>query len=233
LPFVSPYLKLQKRSLAEKHEEENDIELKTSPLQEEWFSSLGTRIIHAPKVPDYSHYLNPESDAHQRRNSGYFMVTAGAVPFAYGVKEIVGTFLDSMNASADILASSNIEVDLSTIPEGGSTLVKYRGKPLFIRHRTPEEIEIAQTVALGELRDPEPDEKRVLNPKWLILIGICTHLGCIPLIGQGDYNGWFCPCHGSHYDLSGRIRKGPAPLNLAIPPYKFLSDDHLLVGSSA
>ena len=185
-----------------------------------------------PVVPDYSEYLNPDPNAQTRRNTGYFVVTAGAVPLAYGVKELVGTFVDSMNASADILASSNVEVDLSTIPEGGATLIKYRGKPLFVRHRTPEEIEAAQNVPLSELRDPEPDEKRVLNPKWLVLIGICTHLGCIPLNGQGEYNGWFCPCHGSHYDVSGRIRKGPAPLNLAIPPYKFLSDDLLLVGTS-
>jgi ubiquinol-cytochrome c reductase iron-sulfur subunit len=108
--------------------------------------------------------------------------------------------------------------------------VKWRGKPVFVRHRTEADIKLANTVNLGELRDPQPDSARVLNPTWLIVIGVCTHLGCVPLPGAGDYGGWFCPCHGSHYDISGRIRKGPAPKNLEVPEYKWLDDTKVLIG---
>jgi ubiquinol-cytochrome c reductase iron-sulfur subunit len=113
--------------------------------------------------------------------------------------------------------------------------VKWRGKPVFIRHRTEEEIQAARSVALDELRDPEADEARAQRPEWLIMVGVCTHLGCIPL-GQkpsdphGDYGGWFCPCHGSHYDTSGRIRKGPAPQNLVVPDYVFAGDAVVRIG---
>jgi len=136
-----------------------------------------------------------------------------------------------MAPSADVLALANIEVDLGTIPEGSTVTVKWRGKPLFIRHRTQAEIETAVATPLDELKDMEKDEQRAKKPEWLVVLGICTHLGCVPLSNQGDYNGWFCPCHGSHYDLSGRIRKGPAPKNLEVPPYSFMSDDKILVGS--
>ncbi len=112
--------------------------------------------------------------------------------------------------------------------------VKWRGKPLFIRHRAQGEIDAARSASLSDLKDPQEDGARVKAGKeeWLIILGVCTHLGCVPLPGQGDYKGWFCPCHGSHYDTSGRIRKGPAPLNLEVPPYVFLSDDNVLVGVS-
>ena len=110
------------------------------------------------------------------------------------------------------------------------TQVKWRGKPVFIRHRTPDEIASSEAVSLDELRDPETDASRVESSEWLVVMGICTHLGCVPIANAGDYGGWFCPCHGSHYDVSGRIRKGPAPLNLEIPPYKFTGDANLLVG---
>ena len=114
-------------------------------------------------------------------------------------------------------------------------MVKWQGKPVFIDRRTPTAIEEAESTPLAELRDPETDEERVLTPEWLVVIGICTHLGCVPL-GQkasedrGEWGGWFCPCHGSHYDTSGRIRKGPAPLNLPIPPYAFLNDTSIKIG---
>jgi len=157
--------------------------------------------------------------------------TAGA-SYAVAAKNGVWALISSMSPSADVLAMANIEVDLRTIPEGSTTTLKWRGKPLFIRHRTKEEIETAKTTPLTELPDPQKDEDRVKNPEWLVLLGICTHLGCVPLANQGDYSGWFCPCHGSHYDVSGRIRKGPAPLNLEIPPYKFLDDSHIVVGIS-
>jgi ubiquinol-cytochrome c reductase iron-sulfur subunit len=113
--------------------------------------------------------------------------------------------------------------------------VTWRGKPVFIRHRTPEEIAEAEEVPLAELRDPQPDDARVLEPQWLVVVGVCTHLGCVPLGNRpgepkGDYGGWFCPCHGSHYDTSGRIRRGPAPLNLAVPEYAFTDQNMIRIG---
>ena len=142
------------------------------------------------------------------------------------------TLIDSLNPSADVLASASIEVDLSGIAQGQSVTVQWRGKPVFIRHRTKAEIEEARLVKLAVLPDPEEDNARVKpnHEQWLVVIGICTHLGCVPLSKQGDYQGWFCPCHGSHYDTSGRIRLGPAPLNLAVPNYEFISDTKIRIG---
>jgi len=147
----------------------------------------------------------------------------------------VWPFIHSMNPAADTLALSTTEVDISSVAEGQAITVTWRGKPVFIRHRTAAEIEAAKAVSVGELRDPETDEARVKKPEWLIVIGICTHLGCVPL-GQkpadpkGEFGGWFCPCHGSQYDTSGRIRKGPAPLNLAVPNYTYLTDTSIRIG---
>src|SRR5690606_787265 len=121
-------------------------------------------------------------------------------------------------------------VDLSKIAVGQSIKVVWRGKPVFIRHRTEEEIAEASAVNLDDLPDPQPDSARAEPPDWLIVGGVCTHPGCMPLGDQGDYGGWFCPCHGSHYDTSGRIRKGPAPANLPVPQYQFLSDTTVLIG---
>ena len=135
-----------------------------------------------------------------------------------------------MNPSADVLALSSIEVDISSIAEGQSVTVKWRGKPVFIRHRTAAEIEAAQSVDVATLPDPETDAARAPKPNWLIVVGVCTHLGCIPLGNSGEYGGWFCPCHGSHYDTSARIRKGPAPTNLPVPTYEFLSDTIVKIG---
>jgi len=154
---------------------------------------------------------------------------------AVGTAAMVWPLVDQMNPSADVLALASTEVDLSKIPEGSAVKVMWRGKPVFVRHRTAQEIAEAEAVPLSELRDPEPDSARVKKPEWLIMVGVCTHLGCIPLgtaAGEpkGEYGGWFCPCHGSHYDTSGRIRKGPAPTNLPIPPYTFLSDTLVRIG---
>jgi ubiquinol-cytochrome c reductase iron-sulfur subunit len=140
-----------------------------------------------------------------------------------------------MNPAADTLALASIEVDVSGIAVGQAITVKWRGKPVFIRRRTDEEISKAADVDLTDLRDPEADTDRVQKAELLVIQGICTHLGCVPLgqkIGEvkGDYNGWFCPCHGSHYDTSGRIRKGPAPNNLEVPPYSFVSDNVIKIG---
>jgi ubiquinol-cytochrome c reductase iron-sulfur subunit len=141
-------------------------------------------------------------------------------------------FIDSMNPSSDVQALASVEVDISNIKIGEEKKVMWRGKPIFIKRRTAEEIAAAQKVELAELRDPQTDSDRVKAGKeeWLITIGICTHLGCIPIMGQGEFNGWFCPCHGSQYDTSARIRKGPAPKNLEIPPYEFVSDTKIKIG---
>jgi len=143
-------------------------------------------------------------------------------------------FIDTMNPSKDVLALATTEVDLSPISEGQSITVIWRGKPVFIRKRTPGEIAEAKK-SMGGDKDPQADDKRTKKPEWLVVVGICTHLGCIPL-GQrtgdpkGDYNGWFCPCHGSMYDTSGRIRVGPAPRNLDVPPYEFTGDTAIRIG---
>lgn len=134
-----------------------------------------------------------------------------------------------MSASADVLALASAEFDIGGLAEGTTMTCKWRGKPVFIRHRTPHEIATEEAVNLASLKDPQTDASRVQDPEWLIVLGICTHLGCVPISGAGEYGGWFCPCHGSHYDTSGRIRKGPAPLNLEIPPYK-LEGQKVIVG---
>ena len=158
-------------------------------------------------------------------------ITLGAV----GTAAFIWPFLKSMNPAEDTLALGTTEVDISSIEEGQSITVKWRGKPVFIRKRTKTEIEEAKAVNISDLKDPEQDVNRVKKEEWLILVGVCTHLGCVPL-GQkltdtkGEYNGWYCPCHGSHYDTSGRIRKGPAPENLPVPPYSFLNDTTIKIG---
>jgi ubiquinol-cytochrome c reductase iron-sulfur subunit len=167
-----------------------------------------------------------------RRDFLYLLTGATA---AVGTAALVWPLVDNMNPSADVLALSSTEVDLSGVEEGMAITVTWRGKPVFIRHRTPQEIESAEAVPLAELRDPQPDDARVIEPQWLVLIGVCTHLGCVPLGNRpgeprGDYGGWFCPCHGSHYDTSGRVRRGPAPINLVVPEYAFIDDNMIRIG---
>ena len=152
-----------------------------------------------------------------------------------GVVTFMWPFVQSMNPAEDTLALGSTEVDISNILVGQSITVKWRGRPVFIRRRTNEEIIEAKNIDLALLRDPAEDKDRVQKDEWLVLEGVCTHLGCVPL-GQkmsdnkGEYNGWFCPCHGSHYDSSGRIRKGPAPDNLAVPPYSFINEKTIKIG---
>jgi ubiquinol-cytochrome c reductase iron-sulfur subunit len=154
---------------------------------------------------------------------------------AVGVGAIAWPFIASMNPAADTLALATTDVDLAPIQPGQAVTVMWRGKPVFVRNRPAEEVQAARAVPLSQLPDPQPDQRRVQRDQWLVLIGICTHLGCVPL-GQrptdarGEYNGWFCPCHGSHYDTSGRIRKGPAPRNLEVPGYTFTSDTKIRIG---
>ena len=166
----------------------------------------------------------------------FMMLTAGGLA-AVGGASALWPFVHSMNPAADVLALSTVEVDLSPIQPGQTIKVKWRGVPVFIRHRTAADMEASRAVALSDLPDPEADEARVQkgHEQWLVMVGVCTHLGCIPLAGAGDYNttdngGWFCPCHGSHYDAAGRIRKGPAPKNLTVPTYAFLSDNRIKIG---
>ena len=174
-----------------------------------------------------------ESSIDGEKRDFLFVTTAGLAIAGGGAT--LWSLVDTMNPSKDVLALASTEVDLSPIEEGQSLTVMWRGKPIFIRHRTNEEIEAASATGVTSLVHKASDESRVKNPKWLIVVGVCTHLGCVPLgqkIGdsKGDFNGWFCPCHGSHYDTSGRIRKGPAPLNLEVPPYEFVSDDIIRIG---
>lgn len=172
-------------------------------------------------------HIELDGDAVGRRDFIHVMsLGLGAI----AVGSSVWPLIDQMNPSADVLALASTEVDLSGIEVGQSITIKWRGKPVFIRRRTPEEIAEAEAVALDTLPDPEADSDRVQNPEWLIMVGVCTHLGCVPLGQQGDFGGWFCPCHGSHYDTSGRIRKGPAPENLEVPEYAFLEGNRVLIG---
>lgn len=159
-----------------------------------------------------------------------FLYLATGAAGAVGVAALAWPLADQMNPDASTLAMASVEVDLGAIPEGQIVTVKWRGGPLFVRHRTKTEIEAAQNVEISELRDPQTDAQRVKKPEWLIVVGVCTHLGCVPLGHEGKYEGWFCPCHGSMYDTSGRIRQGPAPLNLAVPEYTFLSDAKVKIG---
>lgn len=162
----------------------------------------------------------------------FLFIATGAVG-AVGAATTLIPLIAQMNPDAStIAAGAPIEVDLTPIASGQVIKVFWRGKPIFISHRTKKEIDEARAVNLASLPDPQADQDRVKKGKdeWLILIGICTHLGCIPIAHQGNYDGWFCPCHGSQYDSSGRIRQGPAPANLVIPPYTFLSDSKILIG---
>lgn len=162
-----------------------------------------------------------------RRDILYIATGAAAVTAAGGM---AWPLVAQMNPDASTLALASTEVDIGSIPEGQIVTVKWRGKPVFIRHRTAQEIKDSENTDLKELPDPEPDSKRVQKPQWLVVIGVCTHLGCIPTGKEGEFDGWFCPCHGSTYDVSGRIRSGPAPTNLEVPPYAFLSDTKIKIG---
>jgi ubiquinol-cytochrome c reductase iron-sulfur subunit len=161
----------------------------------------------------------------------FIHIAAGAAA-AGAVGALAWPFIDQMNPAGDTLALASIEFDLTKVVEGQQVVVKWRGKPLFVRNRTAAEIARAIQDDNASMPDPQPDEARHKpgKPQWLVLIGTCTHLGCVPTFGGGDYGGWFCPCHGSHYDTSGRIRKGPAPRNLEVPTWDFVSDTKVKIG---
>ncbi|HTN12556.1 MAG TPA: ubiquinol-cytochrome c reductase iron-sulfur subunit [Acetobacteraceae bacterium] len=177
----------------------------------------------------------PDGGDVTKRDFLKLLAGAGA---AVGVGAIVWPLVDSMNPSKDVLALSSTEVVLTPIEEGQGITVSWRGKPVFVRHRTAKEIKEAEDVKMSALIEPATDATRVQpgHQQWIVVIGICTHLGCIPLGNKptdprGDYGGWFCPCHGSQYDTSGRVRHGPAPLNLWLPPYEFESDTKIKIGA--
>jgi len=199
------------------------------------------RYVHTDitKVPSFNHYRmdstkDPSKKASenvdQRNVYNYAVLFAGAVMTTYVAKNAIQKVLSSLSPNAKVLADATLEVDLSSIPEGKNVVLKWRNKPLFVRHRSEDEVKKVRDVPLAELRDPQEDQVRVQKDNWLVIIGICTHLGCVPIANAGDFGGYYCPCHGSHYDASGRIRKGPAPLNLEVPEYKFTDDSTLLVG---
>ncbi|CAR30617.1 Cytochrome b-c1 complex subunit Rieske, mitochondrial [Lachancea thermotolerans] len=197
--------------------------------QSRLMSSSAVAAKSTYRTPDFGDYLKEKNDADKSRSYAYFMVGSLGLLSSVGAKSTVETFISTMSASADVLAMAKVEVNLAAIPEGKNVVVKWQGKPVFIRHRTQGEIDEANAVDMSALKDPQTDSDRVKNPEWLVMLGICTHLGCVPIGEAGDFGGWFCPCHGSHYDISGRIRKGPAPLNLEIPEYEF-DDTKLIVG---
>lgn len=175
--------------------------------------------------------VNPNADGQQPTRRDFIHIAAGAAAVG-GAAMFAWPLIDQMNPAADTLALASIEFDLTKVAEGQQVTLKWRGKPVFIRYRTPAEIEAARKTPLSDLKDPQSDEDRVKagHEQFLILVGTCTHLGCVPTFGAGEYGGWFCPCHGSSYDTSGRIRKGPAPTNLTVPDYAYLTDTRVKIG---
>ncbi|CAF2971765.1 unnamed protein product [Rotaria sp. Silwood2] len=153
-----------------------------------------------------------------------------AITSAYMAKYIVRDIVTYVGPAKDVMSLAKVEISLTAVPEGKNVVFEWRNKPIFVRHRTPQEIAREQGVNVVQLRHPQNDSERVQKPEWLIVIGICTHLGCIPIANAGDYGGYYCPCHGSHYDGSGRIRKGPAPLNLEVPQYVFKDENTVIIG---
>ena len=189
------------------------------------------------------HVTNHDASGEPTRRDFLYLVTGktGAV----GAAAVAWPFIDQMRPDASTLALASIEVNVAAVEPGMSLTVKWRGKPIFIRNRTEKEIDEAKAVALGDLKDPVARNANIAvdaqatdvdrsagegKENWIVMIGSCTHLGCVPLGQAGDFGGWFCPCHGSHYDTAGRIRKGPAPQNLAIPTFAFTSDTVIKIG---
>lgn len=218
----------------------SSILLNTYPNQ--FFRCIPQQFAHTDiKVPDFSEYRHDSakdptkktSDSEdERRLMPALMASLLSVGLLYATKAELIRYVMFMAASADVLALASIEINLAEIPEGTGVTFKWRGKPLFIRHRTEDEIKIAEAVPMSILRDPQPDSDRVQDRNFLVVLGICTHLGCVPIHNAGDFGpgGYYCPCHGSHFDASGRARKGPAPTNLEVPPYRFLNETTIIVG---
>ncbi|KAJ6837172.1 cytochrome b-c1 complex subunit Rieske-4, mitochondrial-like [Iris pallida] len=205
--------------------QQQELELAGIPATAAAIKNPTSKIVY----DEHNHERFPPGDP-SKRAFAYFVLTGGRFVYASLLRLLVLKLVLSMSASKDVLALASLEVDLSSIEPGSTVTVKWRGKPVFIRRRTEDDIKLANSVDVASLRDPQEDAARVKDPEWLIVVGVCTHLGCIPLPNAGDYGGWFCPCHGSHYDISGRIRKGPAPYNLEVPTYSFLEENKLMIG---
>ncbi|CAB3225243.1 unnamed protein product [Arctia plantaginis] len=198
------------------------------------------RLHRDMKFPNFDHYRKEAYKDVRKTTWGLgdgkpeYVYVLGAFGFifgAYGVKGHAIHYISFMDAAADVLALATIEIDLAKVQPGTCVSIKWRGKPLFVKNRTPHEIEVEEKTPLSSLRDPQSPSDRLKNLEWLIVIGICTHLGCVPMPNSGDFvGGFYCPCHGSHFDNVGRARKGPAPTNLVVPPYVFLSDTVVRVG---
>lgn len=180
-------------------------------------------------VADPTKPARDTEDSRRATAQGLLFGVSGAV-YLYMATKLVQALVIYKSMPADQLAMANTEIDLNEIPEGQSKTYSWRGKPLFVTHRTQDDIEKAKDVNINELRDPETDDARVKKDEWLITIGVCPHLGCVPLAGKGEYGGYYCPCHGSTFDTSGRIRFGPAPNNLEVPPYIITESNRLIVG---
>lgn len=181
-----------------------------------------------PVVNSNGPHEGPEGDPNRR---DFIHIAAGAAAVGAGAM-VAWPLINQMNPAADTLALSTIEFDVSKVNEGQQVVITWQGKPVFVRNRTAREVEEAAATSLSDLKDPQADADRVKpgHQNYLVVIGSCTHLGCIPTFGTGDYGGWFCPCHGSHYDTSGRIRKGPAPTNLTVPEYDFTAGSTIRIG---
>ena len=176
--------------------------------------------------------MSEDTNSKDKTTRREFIHIATTTVGAVGAGCVALPLVTQMNPDASVKALAKVEVDVSKIKKGNEVTVMWRGKPIFIRRRTEEEVSKARKVSLKDLKDPQKDEDRVKKGKdeWLVMVGVCTHLGCVPLKQQGEYGGWFCPCHGSHYDISGRIRKGPAPTNMEIPKYEFVNANTIKIG---
>eukprot|EP00761_Pharyngomonas_kirbyi_P011684 gb/GECH01011710.1/.p1 GENE.gb/GECH01011710.1/~~gb/GECH01011710.1/.p1 ORF type:complete len:322 (+),score=54.75 gb/GECH01011710.1/:1-966(+) len=219
------------------------VNSRISPVRQ--YSTLSSTSEAELKTPSPKHgYYAPDSKTGTERPLGehgdpekrafvYMMLSGGRFVMATAARLAVLRFLYSLSASADVLALASTEYDVGAIPEGKTVTIQWRGKPVFIRHRTGGEISNEESLNADSLRDPAPDTKRYREgrPEYVVFVGVCTHLGCVPVADAGIVEGgFFCPCHGSHYDTAGRIRKGPAPLNLEIPPYQYTDDKTIVIG---
>lgn len=213
--------------------------LLTSPVRQAGLTTCKALAHTDIQFPEYTAYRRPSTldpkkknieTEDQRKLFSYLMTATVGAAGVITAKSAVTKMVSSLSATRDVLALARVEVKLNEIPPGKNAVIKWRGKPLFVKHRTQAEIEAANSVNLSELRDPQSDAERVKKPEWLVLIGVCTHLGCVPIADKGDFNGYYCPCHGSHYDASGRARKGPAPKNLEVPEYEFSDENTIVVG---
>lgn len=205
---------------------------------------VSQRLAHTDKhFPDLSYYrreavparpidfMDAQLEEKEHRKAHVYTLNAVVVSSAtWMVANFVCKAINVLNPSQDVLAMATVELELDSMGVGESGVFVWRGKPIFVKHRTPEDISREGAVNVGELRDPQPDAERVVDPNWLVVVGICTHLGCVPIDNAGEFFGYYCPCHGSHYDASGRIRKGPAPLNLEVPPYSFTNATTIMIG---